>query len=113
MELKAKVAERLATAGATVKDAVVDHLYKEELDRRTNAALKAVSKLEDLEKQLRKANKPDQVQYDGEGKEVSSSYSKAVVDELKKLREEKAKYEGALNKALEENDFSKLLELAK
>lgn len=112
-EIRAKVVEQLATANGTVREKVIDHLYQEELAKRTAATLKVVGKLEDAEKEFRKLEKPDVETYAADNTVASASFSKERNEARKKNREEAAKLEAALKAALEENKFDKVLELGK
>ena len=112
-EIRAKVVEQLATANTAVKDKVIDHLYQEELAKRTAATLKVVSRLEETEKEYRKLEKPDVETFGADGVVANASYSKERNEARKKNREEAAKLEAALKAALEENKFDKVLELGK
>jgi transcription termination factor NusB len=113
MDIKQTVTDLLKDSGQNVKDQVVNTLFKAELDKRTDACLKVIEKITENEKAYKKANKPDIETFKEDGKVDTSGYSKAKVEELKKMREEKEKLDTALQNALEKNDFTKLLELAK
>jgi len=87
---------------ARVKEAFVER----ELQKRTDAMVKAFDKLTEARSDLKKI-KPDVIAYDENGQEVSAQYSKAKVDERKKAQEKVAKIESAINLALT-GDYSKL-----
>lgn len=91
-----------ATVMARVKEAFVER----ELQKRTDALVKAFDKLTEARSDLKKI-KPDVVAYDEDGKEVSASYSKAKIDERKKAQEKVGKIESAINAALA-GDYSKV-----
>lgn len=113
MDIKNEIAERLVGSSEVVKEKVIDILFQKELDRRTDACLKVIEKLAELDKQYSKENKPDVVTYNEDGSIDKSSYSKDKVDALRKLREQRTNLDNALKKALVDNDFSKVLELGK
>lgn len=113
MDIKKEVAEKLVGTSEKVKDRVLDFLIERELEKRTSACLKVIEKITELEKSLAKESKPDMESYDLEGNVTSTSFSKERVQSLRKLREEREKLDGALKKALENNDFSRVLELGK
>jgi len=111
--LKSSVADALAMNGSKqVFDRVRDHLVEDELKRRTDLVLKGLAKKEEIERELRKV-KPDQQGLDLSGKVVSETYSKAKVEEVKKLKEQLNKVEKALEGALasEKPCFDKLREV--
>lgn len=112
MELKVLVAEKLASAGPSVKEKVLTNLFDKELDRRTAAVMKIVDKLDAFEKDLKKKEKGDIETFDAKGKALPAVFSKQRNEELKKLRENITKHEKALELAFDKSDFSKVLELA-
>ena len=85
--IKEVVAEKLSQSSGAVKEAVVDLLVKEELGKRTDIVVKAISKLDALEKDIRKAEKPDIVSWEGSTKKESMSDSA-----YKKLQDLKLKH---------------------
>lgn len=104
-----KVAEQIASAGPAILGKVIDKLATVEIEKRADALLNAVNAAVATKRELQKV-KPDNVTYDGEGKVASETYSKAKIDEKKKLQEKLAKIEAAVEKAVG-GDFSKVLEL--
>ena len=110
MNINEKVAEKLASAGPTVVDAVVEHLAKKEIDRRTKAVLDGLDKLQKLEKDIKKM-KPDMVGLDEKGVQVSANWSKAKFDEKAKLEKSAGKLREALDAALDKADYGKLFNL--
>ena len=110
-EVLSIVAERLGSSGTAVRERVIDTLVEREVVSRVEVLDKGLAKRSEYERELRKISKPDVETYDAEGKPVSATYSKARIDELKKSREQLTKLEGAIDKALVSNDFSKLREI--
>ena len=110
--LKDSVAEALAGSGQRTFEMVKTHLVEEELKKRTDLILKGFAKKDELEREIRKV-KPDQESFDVGGKKLTSTYSKAKVDELKKLADQLSKVESALEKALniDKPCFDKLREI--
>lgn len=107
--LKQSVADSLAASGQETFDRVRDYLVEEELKRRADLLLKGLAKKSELERDIRKV-KPDQQSFDATNKLVSESYSKGKAEELKRLKEQLAKIEKALEAALnfEKPCFDKL-----
>lgn len=105
------VKEKIATRGAEVGERVVDYYANKEVNERADRALAAVAALQDLEGKIKKI-KPDSVQYDLQGKEILSSYSKQTLEERKKLVEQAEKIEAALTDVFAEPpNFDKLKKL--
>lgn len=106
------VAERLAQISPQVNERVIEHLVNVELEKRSNAIVSGLENLRGLQNDLKKI-KPDQVSVDENGNEVSATYSKSKFEERKKLLEQIAKVEKALDLAIDKGDMSKLYELKK
>ena len=112
MDINQKVAERIAGSNEKIQESVVEHLASKELERRTNAVIKVFAELAALEKEVSKI-KPDLAQYDSNGDLVVENWSKAKLDERNKKIDKKNKLTAALDKALDKNDFSDLLNVEK
>ena len=112
MDINQKVAERIAGSNEKIQESVVEHLASKELERRTNAVIKVFAELAALEKEVSKI-KPDLPQYDSNGDLVVENWSKAKLDERNKKIDKKNKLTAALDKALDKNDFSDLLNVEK
>jgi uncharacterized protein YkuJ len=108
------VAARIAAISPEVNNRVVDHLVNIELEKRTNAIVDVMSKLRDLQNDLKKI-KPDLGGYFQEdGTEVKPvNYSKDKFEARKKLIDQIEKYEKALDLAIDKGDMSKLYDLKK
>lgn len=103
------VAEKLAVVGKeTVRSAVIQKLVNDEIANRTAAVLEGMNRLAKLKSDHRKI-KPDQRSLDVEGNITSETYSPTRFEELKKANEQITKLEKALEIALEDGDYSKLL----
>ncbi len=109
--LLSEVAEKIGQSTPQVRERVVNALVEREVAARTDTLDKALAKRTELDREAKKLSKPDVEQFDVEGKVMSTSFSKARVDELKKAREQLEKLETAIDKALADNDFSKLKEI--
>ena len=112
IDVKALVADRLLQLAPSVTNSVIEQLAGAEHSRRISAFLFVVDEIDKAVMEIRKI-KPV-VQYDYDGKEQTSSYTKEQIEAKKKLDERVAK----LNKAIDATeatppDFSKILEIAK
>ena len=97
--LKETVAEKIASLGPVVQEAVATALADQVKEKRVKAVLTALNLKEEKEKELKKI-KPEQT-FDGEGKVASEFYTKANNDLRKKTSEALTKIEKALNEALD------------
>lgn len=111
-DLLSAVSEAVKGSTQQVKDRLRDLLIEREISNRVELLDKALVKLKEAKKELDKI-RPDMESYDEDGKKVSSTYSKAKLDERKKATELKDKIEKALEQALEGESFDKLRELVK
>lgn len=110
--IKEAVAEKLVELKPSVKDGVVNILVQNEQDRRVNAVVNVVSKLDALRKESRKLENPDTVTYDKDGNTASETFSKALIEQRKQSTDKIAKYDKALTDALEHGKFDRVFELS-
>jgi hypothetical protein len=110
--INTKVAEQLAAIAPQVAENIINHLVTKELTRRSDAIIQAIATSEKLSKDLAKL-KPDNVLYNEDGTVASSTYTKAKLDEKSKITTQIKKIEDAIEKALANNDYSLLFNLAK
>lgn len=109
--IRAAIKDNLKTVGPTVQSTLVEVATKKEVERRVAASQSVLEKIEETEKELKKI-KPTYAGYDLQGKGVGEPiYTKEQADSYKKLNEQGAKLHSALEKALTESDFTKVLEL--
>ncbi len=112
LTVQTKVAEQLANLSPKVEEKVVEALTKRELDKRSDAVVKILDLLSRSEVDVKKLG-PDLYTFDAEGKRTSEAYSKARTEERKKAHERIEKLTKALTKALDNNDYGDLYNLAK
>jgi hypothetical protein len=111
--MKQEIDNAVATAGSVaVKQRVVAKRVEEELTRRANAVLSALTKREEAKKLLSRV-KPDQNMFDKDGVQVAEYYSKAKKDERDKLANSIKKIDDALNAAFAEKpNYDNLFKIA-
>ncbi len=94
------VAYRVVDLFPSTRDAVIAKRAQIEADAQALLLSQAIDKLDDLYKNLRKIDRPDQVLLDRAGKQVGpGTYSADRTKEIKKLEEQIAKGESALETA--------------
>lgn len=98
------VAEKIIalTKSNPVSDIVVGKLADVEISKRVDSITKAVQKLETLEKEYKKVNRPDLITYVGDEKKEATS--EARFKEIAKAKQNVENLEKAINAALEKND---------
>lgn len=105
ISVKEVVSQRIADSGPKIFDKVVDILAEEIITKRVKQIVEAQTEYEKLEKEFKKLV-PDVVSYDGEGKVASENFSKSRIDARSKATKRMEKIKAAIDKALENNDFS-------
>lgn len=112
VSIAAKVATRVKELGsAAVEEAAINIMTDRTVKKRTDAVVAVVDKIDSGERELRKLV-ADQVTYDEAGKKTGETFSKAVVESRGKVTQRTAKLRKALDKALDDGDFSDVLNLA-
>lgn len=111
--LLAEVAERIKNAAPDVYNRLRDNMVEKEVASRVQLLDTAFQKRRELLNELSKVNRPDQETFNADGSVATQSYTKARLEEIKKAKEVLGKMEEAIEKALAENDWSKLKNLVK
>jgi hypothetical protein len=106
------VAERLANIAPAVADKVVEHLVNKELTRRSEAVIGGLSELDKLKGEFKKL-KPDVNTFNEDGSAATSSWTKPKLEEKNKAEQKIAKLTKAIDKALNDNDYSDLYNFSK
>ena len=96
----------------SIPQTVRNHYVEIEISARVKLTIAAFDELKTISSNIKKIQ-PDSVAYDIEGKVVSSGFSKAKLDERKKLIERQEKLEKALESAFAEKPNFELLKNAK
>lgn len=107
--IQESVAEKITNCSDKVINAVVEKLAEVEISKRIELITKAINKQDQLEKELKKINKNDVVQYnDGVVTEVMS---KARYDEIGKSKERITNLKKAIDSALTQNSYESYTKL--
>jgi hypothetical protein len=110
-DIKSKVAEKIASYGAgKVADVVITKLADLEITRRSDALFNGIKLAETAQRDLNKI-KPDQAAFNADGSKASETFSKAKVEEKKKLEARLLKIEKAIETATESDNYSDLFNL--
>lgn len=111
--LLAEVAAGIKASGPEVYNRLRDAMVEKEIGERVTLLDKAFQKRFQLMTELRKVDRADNETFNADGSLASGTYSKARLEEIKKAKEALAKHDGAMEKALADNDFGKLKEQCK
>jgi hypothetical protein len=111
VEIRKEFKAKLESSGTTVRGMIVEDLATKEVRRRAEACQKVFDLIEASQGELRKI-RPTYAGYDLKGQPVGDPiYTQDQAKQHKELGEKVTRLEGALKKALEENDFTKVFEL--
>ena len=105
-----QVAEQLANSSPQIEKGVVDALVKRQLDKRTDALVKVYDDVDRLRLDLRKM-KPDLVSCNEAGDVLEANWSPSAAKARKELVDKIEKYQRALDKAHDKNDFADVFQL--
>lgn len=107
------VAEKIASLGSPkVVDMVVEKLVNAEVAKRAEALAAAVKLAEDTLREVKKAEKPDQVAIGANGDKIET-YSVKAYEAKKKLAEKMAKIDKVVNSATDGGNWGELYNLVK
>lgn len=115
-DVSKKVMEELLnlSAGAEeVEAGLTDLLVKQDLNRKVEAIAACYTKWSKLHQEIKKAERPDQVLVDKDGKPVSANFSKKAFEALETLRGKANKISRAVEKAMKEEDYGDVYNIAK
>ena len=108
MNLLDAVVKSVAESGPDLQERLIVALKEKELAGRLATLVEAMGKVEHLRTAIRRV-KADEVQYDIDGNKLVEAYSKAKVDERKKLVEQLERMDKLVSKCLtEQPDFGAL-----
>ena len=108
----ALLAERLGSSGSIVKQQAIQALVDKELLKRKDGVLAILAKIEEKERELKKAAKSGTIMFTPDNTALPPVFTKEQMEAIKKLREELGRLNQALHQAFEKNDFSKVFELS-
>ncbi len=106
--LLAEVSDKIKDAGDAIRNRLVQAMVEKELASRVDCLDKAFQKRFELLNNLNKINRADDIKKDADGKVIFESWSDDRRKQIKDAKEALEKHEGALEKALTSNDFTKL-----
>lgn len=109
--IREAIGERLKDIAGNVEDQIINVFVDREVDRRAKAVVNVIDQTIKMEQDLRKL-KPDVVTYSDNGDVATSSWTKAKLDEKKKLEERIQKFANAVNKAIDKDDYSDVFNLS-
>lgn len=113
-QLQKAVAERLASSGPQVREAVITELVNAKLEERKKLVLAGLTKRKEAEQEVKKAENTKEREFDASGKEVRSYYTKPQAEAIKQAREKLEKLDRALEAALgDKADYEKLSQVVK
>jgi hypothetical protein len=113
VEIRKEFKQGLDGSNTVVRQQIVADLTKKEVQRRAEATQKVFDLCEAAQGEIRKI-KPTHSGYGLNGQPVGDPvYTQDQAKQHKELTEKIARFESALRKALEDNDFTKVFELGR
>jgi hypothetical protein len=110
MNINEKVAERLTSVAPVVEDRIVDLLAEKEISRRVEIITQGLARLEEMDKQSRRFERPDVETFTADGAAAPAVFSKARFEEKNKHADGIAKLTASIDKALD-GDTSELAKI--
>lgn len=104
MKIHEQVAEKIANSGEEVQNTVINKLAEIEISKRVDTLTKAVTKLDGLEKDLKKIDGKNDVITYATGGVKQESMSEKRFKEIEQAKKNVSNLENAINLALEKND---------
>src|SRR5258708_1711493 len=101
MKVADRVAEDIKSMNPDVEVELVNALVDREKSKRVDALVICYDKWQKLRGEIKKAERPDLVTMDKDGKITGESFSKKAFEALKVLREKAEKIEKVVKKALD------------
>ncbi len=108
--LLAQVTERIKSSDNLIQETYIAKLVAKEVEQRVDLLDKAMQKRFTCLSELNKINRPDIEAFDILGKLVSGHFSKDRIKAIREAKEQLAKVESAIDKALA-GDWTKVKEL--
>ena len=112
MSVREKIADQLANIAPSVIDQVVESVVMREANKRAEAIVKVIDKLDDAEKEMKKLDRPDQVFYNAEGTVDVAVFSEGRKNERVKKGKLIERLTNAITKAIEKGDMQDVYNMA-
>lgn len=111
VSVREKIATEMSTLNPKVEAAMVRILADREVEKRSVALVKCWDLLQTAENELKRL-RPDHVIFDVTHTKVGEAYSKTQDENRKKIEQRIEKLAKAINKAIDDHDFSDAYNLA-
>lgn len=98
-----------------IEKQAAEDIVARDLEKKSKAVVQVYDKINQLEGDLRKINRADQISYDKDRKVIHETYSKGRLDEIEKVNRQISQISGNLDKAINEDNpdaWSKLYNIA-
>ncbi len=113
MSIKELLTEKLSISNTDVKTKIVEKLYQDEVQKRTDACIVVMEKIKTVNAEVEKLSKGDIKTFDEHGTPHPPVFSEENIKALRKAKDTSERLISALDNAINENDFKKVLELGK
>lgn len=110
--IRESISKKIKESNTSVIEGVIDSLVKEEIERRKEMVKKGVEKYEELEKLFKKM-KPDNVLYNTDGTEQTSSWTKTGLENYNKSKKELETLNSAIESAVVNANYEPISKIIK
>lgn len=110
--IRESISKKIKDSNTSVLEGVIDSLVKEEIERRKEMVKKGVEKYEELEKLFKKM-KPDNVLYNTDGTEQTSSWTKTGLENYNKSKKELETLNSAIESAVVNANYEPISKIIK
>lgn len=112
MSIREKIADQLANITPSVVDQVVEAIATRETNKRSEAIIKVIDKLDQAEKEMKKLERPDQVFYNDKNEVDVAVFSEGRKNERMKKAKLIERLTNAITKAIEKGDMQDVYNMA-
>ena len=110
--IKEAISAKIKESNPLVLSGLIDELVEKEIRRRKETIKAGIEKYEELEISLKKM-KPDNITFNQDGSQASSSWSKDALDKFNKATKELEQLNTALDNAINNINYDQLHKLTK
>jgi len=112
LSVREKIADQITNIAPSVIDQVVESVVMRETNKRAEAIVRVIDKLDAAEKEFRKIDKPDQIFYNDKNEVDVAVFSEGRKNERLKKTKLIERLNNAITKAIEKGDMQDVYNMA-
>lgn len=113
LTIRDAVSASLGALSGRTRALVIEHFAEKEAGKQADALVKGLEKLNDLEREKKRLDRPDIESFNSDGSTAATAFSKERIEQRKKLTEQIDKLVRSIAKADDKADFGDLYNLVK